>query len=227
MDNNCRHCGNNGATKEVGQIEIERFSQDDERIGRLDFSKYVQVDRCGVCGGLTIWQALWGDDFGETLSDRLLFPGTNRDNSSLPEKVRKRLEAADRVRRLDPGLYAVAIRRMLETVFNDRGAKGRDLFSKAQDLVEKGELPPNIAVAVSHLRDIGKYGAHDEEIEVSKKDVPLIENLAEAVLEFVYRSPAAVAALEASITERGGRITSSHLGRPPVEGGISDSAGAD
>lgn len=223
MENNCRHCGNHGATKEVGQVEVERFSQDDERYGHFDFVKYVQVDRCGVCGGLTIWQGIWGDDFGETVSDRLLFP-SSRDNSSLPEKVRKRLEAADRVQRLDPGLYAVAIRRMLETVFNDKQAEGRDLYHKAQDLVEKGELPPNIAVAVSHLRDIGKYGAHDEEIDVSKEDVPLIENLADAVLEFVYRSPAAVAALETSITERGGRITSSRT-PPSVETEIEEGEG--
>lgn len=75
--------------------------------------------------------------------------------------------------------------------------------------VKKGELPPNIAVAVSHLRDIGKYGAHDEEIEVARGDVPLIENLADAVLEFVYRSPAAIAALEKSIVDRGGQLSSS------------------
>jgi hypothetical protein len=51
MDNNCRHCGNQGATTEVGQVEIERFSQDDERYGRFDFVKYVQVDQCGVVVG--------------------------------------------------------------------------------------------------------------------------------------------------------------------------------
>jgi hypothetical protein len=210
MDSNCRHCGNEGSTKQVGNVEIERFSQDDPQHGSFDFTKFVQVDKCGVCNGLTIWQAIWGDDFGEVISDRLLYP-SSRDNSSLPEKVRKRLEAADRVRRLDPGLYAVAIRRMLETVFNDQGAEGRDLFHKAEDLVKKGQLPPNIAVAVSHLRDIGKYGAHDEEIEVAKDDVPLIENLADAVLEFVYRSPAAITALEKSIVDRGGQLSSSTM----------------
>src|SRR3954470_10591015 len=207
MDSNCRHCGNEGSTKEVGNIKVERFSQGDPQHGSFDFTKYVQVDKCGICGELTVWQVVWGDDFGEVMSDRLLYP-SSRDNSSLPEKVRKRLEAADRVRRLDPGLYAVAIRRMLETVFNDQDAEGRDLFHKAQDLVDKGQLPPNIAVAVSHLRDIGKYGAHDEEIEVAKEDVPLIENLADAVLEFVYRSPAAIAALEKSIVDRGGKLSS-------------------
>jgi len=37
---------------------------------------------------------------------------------------------------------------------------------------------------------------------VAKDDVPLIENLADAVLEFVYRSPAAISALRrASLTE--------------------------
>lgn len=134
MDSNCRHCGNEGSTKEIGNVEIERFSQDDRRGSSFDFTRFAQVEKCGVCGDLTIWQVLWGDDFGEVMSDRLLYP-SSRDNSSLPEKVRKRLEAADRVRRLDPGLYAVAIRRMLETVFNHQGAEGRDLFHKAQDLV--------------------------------------------------------------------------------------------
>lgn len=210
MDSKCRHCGTEGSIKEVGHVEIERFSREDPQHGSFDFTKFVQVDKCSACSGLTIRQILWGDDFGEVMSDRLLYP-TGRDNSSLPDKVRMRREAADRVRRFDPGLYAVAIRRMLETVFNDQGAKGRDLFHKADDLVKKGRLPPNIAVAVSHLRDIGKYGAHDEEIEVAKDDVPLIENLADTVLEFVYRSPAAITALEKSIVDRGGQLSSSSV----------------
>jgi len=192
----------------VGRVEVPD-TDSGRRYG------YMQINQCRVCGVLAVWWVLVLDDEGTETIARLLYP-MPRDDRALPEKVRSRLEAADRVRGLDPGLYAVAIRRTLETVFNDLGAEGRDLFRKTKDLVDKGQLPPKVAVAVSHLRDIGKYGAHDEVIEVTKDDVPLIEKLVEAVLEYVYRSPAAIAALEASVLERGGRISAV---RPPTQTG--------
>ncbi|HKO38073.1 MAG TPA: DUF4145 domain-containing protein [Solirubrobacterales bacterium] len=207
MHRNCGHCGNQASLEKVESVELTRWTQEVDTYGQMSFVRYIDVDRCSVCKDVTIWKFTWAEDWGEALSERRLYP-SSRDHSALPPKVRQRLEAADRVRKFDPGLYAVAIRRMLETVFNEQGAEGRDLFHKAKDLVSKEQLPPKIAVAVSHLRDIGKYGAHDEEIEVSANDVPLIEDLANAVLEFVYRAPAAIAALETSVIERGGRITS-------------------
>lgn len=207
MDRDCGHCANRDSLKEVETVEVKRWSKDQgPQFGDISFVAYVQVSKCSVCEGITIWKFTWVDEVGDAVGEQKLYP-SQRDHSALPSKIRQRLEAADRVRRIDPGLYAVAIRRLLESVFNEQGAEGRDLAAKAKDLAAKDQLPPTISIAVSHLRDIGKYGAHDEEIEVSASDVPVIEDLANAVLEFIYRAPAAIAALEASVIERGGRIT--------------------
>ena len=207
MNQDCGHCGNRGSVVKVEDIEVKRWSLQVDTYGEISFVRYTRVSKCAACEEVTIWGFTQPSDQVESIHVQRLYPW-QRDHTALPSKVRQRLEVADRVRKLDPGLYAVAIRRMLETVFNERGAEGRDLWAKARDLASKDQLPGTIADAVSRLRDLGKYGAHDEEIEVSAKDVPMIEDLANAVLEFLYRAPAAIAALEASVTERGGRITS-------------------
>ena len=191
----------------MDSVEVSRWTQDlGEHLRDLSFARFVQISKCSVCKDITVWKFTWVDGLGENIGEQRLYP-TQRDHSSLPTKVRSRLEAADRVRALDPGLYAVAVRRLLETVFNEQGAEGRDLYAKVQDLVAKDRLPSMIADAASRLRELGKYGAHDEEIEVCKDDVPAIEDLANAILEYVYRAPATIAALEESVIERGGRIT--------------------
>jgi hypothetical protein len=90
----------------------------------------------------------------------------------------------------------------LETVANEEGAEGDDLFEKLDDLARKGRIPEPLAEAAHELRRLGNLGAHDAAIDLGPDDVPAIEDLADAFLEYLYRAPAKVAAVRASVEER-------------------------
>jgi hypothetical protein len=44
-------------------------------------------------------------------------------------------------------------------------------------------------------------GAHDENVDVAPADVPVIDDLADAILEYLYRAPAKLAAVRQGIEE--------------------------
>ena len=84
---------------------------------------------------------------------------------------------------------------MLETVCNEEAASGKDLFEKLDDLARKGRIPATLADVAHELRRLGDLGAHDEDVAMAPGDVLIIEDLADAILEYLYRAPAKLAAV--------------------------------
>jgi hypothetical protein len=201
MSEPCGHCGFRGPIEHKGDVVLRVDHEYEKGIGRLEFTATASVFLCPACHEPSIWHQVWLDAAGEFVRDRRIYP-TIHDNGALPEKVRARLDAALRVKKFEPSAYAVLIRRMLETVCNEEGATGKDLFSKLDDLVAKGRMPQQLADVAHQLREVGNLGAHDDEVEVDAKDVPLIEDLAEAILEYLYRAPAKLAAVKQGIENR-------------------------
>jgi hypothetical protein len=167
----------------------------------LHVSQIVSVAHCAMCDEVVVGRYAWVDEFGEAFSERQLYP-TERNNEPLPVKVRQRLDSARKVRTADAGLYAVAVRRLLETVCNEQGAAGRNLIAKLQDLAGKGRIPELLGEMADQLRLLGNIGAHDADVEIDERDVPVIEDFAEAILEYLYRAPAKLAAARAALDRR-------------------------
>jgi hypothetical protein len=172
-----------------------------EGFGEINWQHVVSIFRCTACDEATIYESHWADEIGEAFAEKRLYP-TARDNSAVPERVQNRLDAALKVRKIEPGFYAVGIRRMLETVCNVEQAKGKDLFAKLDDLASKERIPAMLAEIGHELRELGNLAAHDDGIEVAPEDVPVIEDLADAVLEYLYRAPAKLTAVQEAIAQR-------------------------
>jgi hypothetical protein len=201
MADPCGHCGFKGPLDHKGEVAIKRGTDLTSGGEEYEWGKFASVAVCPVCEDLTLGTYWWIDVLGEPEDYRRIYP-TERDNSALPEKVRARLDTALKIKRIDPASYAVAIRRMLETVANIEGATGKDLFHKLDDLAAQERIPERLAEIGHELRTLGKFGAHDDEVEVEDADVPFIEDLAEAILEYLYRAPAKLAAVRAGIEAR-------------------------
>ena len=75
----------------------------------------------------TLSSTWWSDELSDPEDESKIIYPSPRDNSALPPAVRQAYEAALRVKKIDPGLYAVGIRRMLEAVCNDQGVTKGDL----------------------------------------------------------------------------------------------------
>jgi hypothetical protein len=203
MSEACGHCGFKGPMEhKEEQIALKRGTGEVTPDGEeFEWGEFLSVAQCPACDQPNIWTYSWIDLVGEPQNERRIYP-TERDNSVLPEKVRKQFDAALKVKKIEPGLYAVGIRRMLETVANEEQAAGKDLFEKLDDLAADGRIPGPLAKIAHQLRELGNLGAHDAEIEVEPEDVPVIGDLADAILEYLYRAPAKLATVQAGIEER-------------------------
>ncbi len=82
------------------------------------------------------------------------------------------------------------------------GASGQTLVNQLQDLAHRGRIPAGFDEMATQLRHLGNLGAHVSDVEVESNDVPVIEDFAEAILEYLYRSPAKVEAVRQALEER-------------------------
>lgn len=181
----------------------EEGSQEIRDFGEITWRRIWSLSRCPQCDRPTLEDYVWSDEVSdpESVRPKQLYPAPT-DNRALPTAVQKQLTAALRVKALEPGLYAVAIRKMLEAVCHEEGAVGSTLSARISDLAERGRLPEVFGEMATHLRRLGNFGAHYSEAEVAADDVAIIEELADAVLEYLYRAPAKLASARQAIAKR-------------------------
>lgn len=96
----------------------------------------------------------------------------------------------------------MGIRKTIEAVCKEEGAKKDNLEKMLDQLADEGRLPRPLAEMGDQLRARGNLGAHPNDVEVSAEDVPVIEEFIEAILEYMYRAPAKIAAAQASLDAR-------------------------
>jgi hypothetical protein len=132
----------------------------------------------------------------------------------LPSKVAKAYEAAGRVKPVDPNAFAVLLGRVLEHVCEDRGAIGETLNERLGDLAQKGEIPRKLADMAHGLRNLRNVGAHATLGELTESEIPILDDLCRAILEYVYSAPALVARVQERLD--GLRAKSPRSGRDQV-----------
>jgi hypothetical protein len=203
MPERCGHCGYSGDLEEVARPVVKRTTADVELYGEVETLTYWFLYRCPRCEKATLEEDWWNDEFGDPEGDtaKQLFPAP-RDNSSVPRTVLESYWEANRVQGEAPGLYAVGIRRTVEAICRDRGAKATRLEPMLDQLADEGVLPRPLAEMGHQLRARGNLGAHAGDVKVSVEDLPVIEEFVEAILEYVYRAPAKIAAAQSSLDAR-------------------------
>ena len=106
----------------------------------------------------------------------------------LPATLQQEFEAALRVRSASPNAYGVLLGRLLELVCDDRGAEKGKLSARLKDLSEQGEIP-NKLVEMAALQELRNVGAHASVGELTTTEVPILDSLCRALLEYVYSAP--------------------------------------
>lgn len=119
----------------------------------------------------------------------VLYPTTSKGPLGLPAKIQKEYDAARRVRSASANAYSVLMGRVLELVCEDRKAGGKDLYNKLTDLSGRGEIPSKLVAVADKLRIFRNVGAHAVLGELTEKEVPILDNLSRAILEYVYSAP--------------------------------------
>jgi Domain of unknown function (DUF4145) len=202
MPERCGHCGFAGDLDEVARPVVRAQRSMTDLYGEIETRTYWFLYRCGRCGKATLEEDRWCDEFSDPEEDTAvqLFPAS-QDNSAIPDAVKRPYWEANRIKGDAPGLYAVGMRKTIEAICKDKGARG-SLKRMLDRLGEEGRLPAPLVEMGHQLRERGNLGAHAEDVEVSVEDVPVIEEFVEAVLEYIYRAPAKIAAAQASLEAR-------------------------
>jgi uncharacterized protein YutE (UPF0331/DUF86 family) len=74
----------------------------------------------------------------------------------------------------------------------DKKANGKVLSDKIKSLAEKGIIPQQISQIALGLKDLRNIGAHADLGELSDNEIPIVEELINAILEYVYEAPAII-----------------------------------
>ncbi len=108
----CGHCGYRGDLEKSTQVVAKTTTDHVEPYGDVDWQEFWALYRCPNCGRPTLETYGWSDVFSdpESVPTTRLFPSP-RSYSSVPADVRKEIEAGQLVKSMNPGLYAVCVRR--------------------------------------------------------------------------------------------------------------------
>jgi hypothetical protein len=186
----CPHCGNKSPQKLIhtqGTTGTGWFISDGEEV---DLTVVYFVASCETCNHILVYRAI------EDIPDENFFIFANREypesgelHRSVPKTVSKVYSEALRIKELAPNAFAVQIRRALEALCEDRGAKKGTLQKMLGELSVKGEIPSTLIEATELLRLLGNIGAHASEESVQPWQVRTIDEFFRAIVEYVYVAP--------------------------------------
>lgn len=151
-----------------------------------------QLLHCPACQQVMLRRYYWHEgmyDPEEGVEFETLFPADNRKPLGLPEHISRALEAAHKVKNIDANSFAVLLGRVLEMVCEDRDAEGDTLHKQLADLAKKNEIPEKLVGVADGLRHLRNVGAHASIGELTENEIPILDDLARAVIEYVYTAP--------------------------------------
>ena len=165
--------------------------EDIEAQCRYEAGDIYEVMVCPACDQVTFRMYYW-DDFMESEGDvtfKILYPQSTRVPLGLPSQIEKAFVAALKVKPIDSNAFGVLLGRVLELVCDDRKASGDSLAKKIGDLAAKSEIPAKLVDVTHSLRKLRNVGAHAALGELTVEEVPILEDLCRAILEYVYSAP--------------------------------------
>ena len=186
----CPSCGNKSPQKLIHAQHCSDVGYDYEGEEEIDMPMVYYIAACETCNGILLYQSV-----GHILEEKffnqadLVYPQSGELHKSVPERVAKIYREAARIKNLAPNAFAVQIRRALEALCEDRGAKKNILQKQLEELADRREIPAKLAELTEVLRIVGNIGAHAVDEEVRPWQVYAIDEFFRAVIEYVYVAP--------------------------------------
>lgn len=116
--------------------------------------------------------------------------------SSVPENVRKIYEGAIKVKASSPDSFSVQIRRAIQAICINKGAKeydqdGRhlDLVDNLRELSRSGVFPRQVTDVLHQLKYLGNIGAHGLDETVKPEIANIADELFRLLIQFIYEIP--------------------------------------
>lgn len=185
----------------VGSVTDLETDEDESGGPPWERGTIYEISSCANCDEVMMRAGFWHDGMEDPSewNAAVLYPPERRKLVGLPAKVHQEYEAAQKVAAIAPNAYAVLLGRVLDCVCADRNAVGKSLSEKLNDLAAKQEIPTHLAEMAHKLRQLRNVGAHADLGSLTDLEIPVLEALCHAVLEYVYEAPRFLKEVQARI----------------------------
>jgi hypothetical protein len=187
----CGHCGNEAPMVIGATLSQVRHYEDPETGFPWETGPVHELLTCPACEGVTLRRYHWHDAYDPgDIEVEIVYPTTESAAPiGLPPEIQKEFDAALRVRPVSANAYGVLLGRLLELVCNDRGAEKGSLNTRLKELAERNEIPKQLVQLAEKLQELRHVGAHAWVGEFGPAEVPILDSLCRAILEYVYSAP--------------------------------------
>lgn len=203
----CGHCGNKFDGKVVASYDnIRSYSYPPapgKLVGGQDWEAGLiwELVLCPNCDGINLRLVDFHTGAEPEIGRRaakVLYPSVIESPLGLPPEIDKAYQSALEIRHVDVNAFAVLLRKVIESVCQDRGASGKSLNDKLKDLAQKGDIPSHLAEMAHSVRKLGNVGAHFG-ADLTPTEASLLNNLCRAILEYVYAAPSLIEQVRLSL----------------------------
>jgi len=187
----CGHCQNTAPMEIVADSSTVREYTDDRSGEIWEAGSVYELSKCPACGNMTLRSYDWhsGRMDGSDIEYKVLYPLGEKVLRGLPTKIDAAYQAAHKVRNIDANAYGVLLGRVLDFVCEDRNASGKTLDQKLKSLAENNEIPSKLVDVAAGIRKLRNIGAHANLGELTAAELPVLDDLTRAILEYVYSAP--------------------------------------
>lgn len=198
----CYNCGNQTKHElinyHVSNILFDQFVYENET-ENLNQDFYYLNYQCSTCSGMNIIGGFKYEVDTKNNRFKRLYPiGPNirlpdhqliEHKQPVPLKILNIYEEIWFLRMQVPNAFANQIRRCLEMICNEKGALGKTLKDKLNDLKAKGYLPGTNEDLVNLIREVGNIGSHHSGHDLDIWDVELLDEFFKIVVDYIYITP--------------------------------------
>ena len=188
----CDHCSNTAPMEIVSSYSGVESDDDLPNSGMTwEEGPVYELLKCPACEEVILRSYYWHSEMMDPsdITYKTLYPSAVDRPIGLPDGLASAFDAAQKVRNIDANAYGVLLGRVLELVCHDRKATGRFLADKLADLASKGEIPDKLVGVAKGLKDLRNIGAHPALGELTNAELPIMDRLCRAILEYVYSAP--------------------------------------
>jgi uncharacterized protein DUF4145 len=187
----CGHCQNTAPMEIVAHSSTVREFTDDRSGESWEAGKVYELSECPACHNMTLRSYDWhsGHMDGSDIEYKVLYPVGEKGPRGLPAKIDAEYQAAHKVRNIDANAYGVLLGRVLDLVCEDRSASGQTLDQKLKTLAENNEIPSKLVDVAAGVRKLRNIGAHADLGGLTAAELPVLDDLTRAILEYVYSAP--------------------------------------
>lgn len=203
----CFHCGNKGLMEVLYTNSYVNENPIFDELGEIESFGIEQryawtLLSCPVCKKLTLDQ-LYTDSVSNFNFDEysILYPESSVSFEGVPQEIRTAFEAAFKVKNIDSEISLLALRRTLEAICKNKGAKGDSLNAMVQDLIGRNILPLQLNDACWIIRQLGNAAAHTGARLVEPYELEQTIRFLKTIINFLYTLPVQMERMKEHITE--------------------------